>query len=539
VVVRSASCLPLLAVVACTGTIGEPSTPTSSATAAVCAAGVDPGPVYLRRLTNAEYAHVVRDVLGVDAAAMTATFPQDLARTGFDNSSLEQTVSVLHAARYFDAAQRIATQVVTTPALRGRLGTCELSAGAPCLTQLIRATGRRLYRQPLTEDEVAELLAIATGEANAADGLQLTLEAMLNSPRFLFRAEVGTPENGRLKLTGFELATRLSFFLTGSSPDDALLAAAEAGELDDADGVARHARRLLATDAAHAALQRFAHQWFHVDLITTTARDVQAFPEFGPELKASLIGELDRLFDEHLFGEGSNFMDLYTRTSTFADARVAAQYGTPAPSTPFGRLELEGDRAGLLGTPGWLTITSRRSLTSPITRGVMFREIVLCDPAPPPMVNVSPPMPMGNESFADAEERHTADPACAGCHALIDPIGHGLERYDSLGKSRTTYPTGAPVRLTGRVAGLGLDDDGFGGARELGRLVAASDKGRACVVQHLFRYGLGRKERADDAKDECTLAQLNERFLGSTFHFPDLVVAFATSDAFRYRRPAP
>jgi len=192
------------------------------------------------------------------------------------------------------------------------------------------------------------------------------------------------------------------------------------------------------------------------------------------------------------------------------------------------------DRGGLFTTAAFLTATTRGNDTSPILRGKFVRESILCQTLPAPPPGIMPLEVMPGQNAADLEEQHTKDPGCAACHLTINPIGNGLERYDGIGALRTKYASGAPVRTDGEVKGIAGST--FSNGVELGKVVAASDLGQACVVTKTFRFAMGRKE--DPGADACTLASLGAAFKGASFSFPQLLTAFVTSDAFRYRRPA-
>lgn len=492
----------------------------------------DPGPTPLRRLTHAEYAAAVRDVFGVDAVALAQTFPADVTTGSFDNDAANQTISVLLGEAYLDAAQTIAAEVVSTPERRDALVGCDLAQGDDCLHSFAATLGRRLWRRPLRDDELEGFVALASGNATTVEEkASIIVEAALMSPNFLFRVERGVADPdapGLLKLDGYEVATRLSFFLWGTTPDDALLDAAEAGELDTAAGVSTQAEAMLADDRAQAAMSAFADQWFRVNGMETQYRDPEEFPEWNEALAMSMRDELQRLLEDFMWGE-SDFLGLLTADHGYVDENLAAIYGVDAGNVDWSN---DADRGGFFTTAAFATASSRAGDTSPVTRAVYVREVVLCDPPPAPPPDVPLLEPAEGESTQDAFERHTADPACAGCHLTLDPIGHGLERYDSIGRLRGEYADGSKVRLVGTVLVDGELQE-FAGGKQLGMLVAGSAAAERCVVMHAQRYAMGRHEEDVDA---CALDRATQAFGESGHAFEAMLIDLVTSDAFRYRR---
>ena len=520
--------IALVSVMGCSGTIGgtsdgkgtSGSRPGTTAPGGandpvdLCANGqVDPGPVFMRRLTNSEYAYAIKDLLGIDATATVAMFPSDLTAREFmsgrfDNSSVQQTISTLHGSRYMGAATQFATNVVTAADVRTKIFGCDPTQGdtTKCLTSFISTFGRRAYRRPVTAEESSALLNLAASEPDKQEAASLVLQAMLMSPNFLFRVEVGAAIDAArpdlVPLTGYELATRIGFLLFGRSPDDRLLDAAAAGHLDTAQGAEEVTRGLLSDPRMHESMLNFASQWLQTNRLPTIQRDPAQYPAFSPELMQSMQGEFTRLLDDFMFTPKASFLDLYTAPYGYADARLAAIYD-PAKSATAGtgtsglaRVDFTGssDRGGFFTTPAFLTATTRGNDTSVIQRGLYVRQVVLCDELPQPPPGITPPEAKPGESALDAETRHTADPVCAGCHVRINPVGHGLERYDAIGRTRTTYPNGKPVSQTGHVDGLATPD--YAGGVELGRIVKESPGSKNCVVAHGFRWAMGRPRGA-------------------------------------------
>ncbi len=499
--------------------------------------GIDPGPMFLRRLTHREYEATVRDLLGVDPAAQVATFPADVVTSSFDNNGLNQTISTLLGERYLVAARSFAAEVVGDADLRASVIGCD-PASAECIDEFAARFAARAFRRPPTEEEVAQLVALAQTQSDPLDAASIVIEAVLQSPKFLFRIEVGVedPEHpDRRKLTGHEVATRLSYFLWGTMPDDGLLAAAAAGELDDADGVATTAAEMIADARARDTMRAFADQWMHLETIDAQTRD-ETFPEFDDALKTAMRAELDRMVEDAMWADGADFMSLYTTRTGHVNDALAAVYGVEPP----GSTELQphdfGDdpmRGGLFTTVGFATASSRASETSPVQRAMFVRKSVLCDPPPPPPPNIPSVEPDEGESVQDAFERHIDQgESCAACHLLLDPIGFGLERYDSIGRLRTEYASGDPVRTDGTITIDGEAHE-FTDGVQLGALVAASTQAETCVVTQTWRFALGRDE---DVADGCGREQALSTFVDSEHGFAALLVAVVQTDTFRYRR---
>lgn len=532
----------LLLLSACTAKIELPPKQVPPASVA-CVNGVDPGPLLMRRLTNDEYLRSVNWLLTTDASPLVATFPADLRRTGFDNAFELQTVSVSHANAYFSTAKTLSDRLFADSTRTAALLGCDPSGAKreSCLRSFITTFGRRAWRRPLTTAEVDALFTLTATEAQPLDGAALALRAMLQSPKFLWRVELGQSEAGHpyLKLSGLEVASRLSFFLWGGPPDDALLDAAVNGELDTAEGVEAKARAMLDDPRSKSSFQRFIDQWFGFERIAGLSRTAATFPNFDDAMKSSMAEEVHRLFDRYLWQDGENLLDVYNTRQGFADDRLATLYGkTLAQPGSWNTLDWAGDanRGGLFTTAGLLAVTTRNDFTSPIQRGLYVRDTVLCNKPNLPPSGVPQLSMMPGENLANAENRHTSDPACSGCHKLIDPVGKGLERYDAIGQLRSSYPDGTPVAQSGRVEGL--DDPDYSGGVELGERLRAAPDSVTCAVKHSFRWTMARKENTPDASDACALEQLAQRFQDHGGSFRELVLAFVTNDAFRYRRPA-
>ncbi len=516
---------------ACTGDIADPLDTPPSGTEACDPSKPEPGPTYLRRLTNAEYRRTVALMFGEGFDALTDAFPPDSATKGYTNNAEGIAISPLHVERYESAARSIAADVAVSGRLEALAG-CG-PADTACLDGFIDGLGRRAFRRPLDEDERAAFRALAastSGDPDPYTPFRLVVEGALQSPSFLFRVERGTTEEGgRIKLTGFEVAARLSFLLQGRAPDDALLDRAALGELDTADGVRGVALELLGTAETEAVVLGFANEWLQLGALGAQTRDPARFPLFGPELLESMALETESLARAALLGGGDARL-LLTSRDAYLDASLAELYGVSAPAEPGPYTFGEGEhRAGLLTQASVLTVTAANESAAFIRRGKYVRDALLCesilrDPNAPPLDAAQ------GQSAEELFAAHLADPACSHCHEKLDPIGHGFARYDAIGAYHETDPSGAPIAETGDVTGVSVG--AFTGPVDLGARLADLPEVHRCMVVQTFRYGFGRGEIP---VDECTIDTLTDGFVDGGYSFEELILELTASDAFRYR----
>lgn len=510
-------------------------------------AATDPGRVTLHRLNRAEYDNTVRDLLGTSRTPAVA-FPIDDRGSGFDNIADVLTISPLHINLYYQAAEELVTEALSTPALRSRIVSCDLGTGGEaCARASLAAFTRRAWRRPVADaelDGLMQLVTVAVGQGDSVEvGLSLALRAALLSPHFVFRVELD-PEPTSLTphaLSPHELASRLSYFLWSTMPDDALFAAADAGTLADPASLTAEVARLLADEKAKALVDNFAGQWLYLRALDIAEPAPSLFPSFSRELADAMRAESELLFREVAFA-GVPLTSLLTSDFTFLDDRLATHYGLPAPgsSTP-ARVTLTGnlERGGLLSHGSFLTVTSHPNRTSPVNRGKWVMQELLCETVPPPDPNLDM---SGAEmdlaaglSQREVLARHRADPACSGCHSLMDPIGLGLENYDAIGRYRTMDGMNV-IDSTGTLP----SGSTFTGPKELAALVAADPAFARCVVQKLYTYALGRTpDLTPGHLDTETLPALAARLAASGYSFAELALGIVTSPTFLNRRGDP
>jgi Protein of unknown function (DUF1592)/Protein of unknown function (DUF1588)/Protein of unknown function (DUF1595)/Protein of unknown function (DUF1587)/Protein of unknown function (DUF1585) len=501
---------------------------------AACSENLDPGAAFLRRLTNEEYDNTVADLLGYTGrASVDFGLLADTAATGFDTASETVTLSGPVFEKFERAASALATWWLQHEAAVVVTAGCKIESSG-CLQTFVTNFGHRAFRRALTAVETEALLRLAAAGDDPRDAAALVLQGILLSPNFLFRPEVGYLDQGRVKLTGNELATRLSYALLRTTPSSELLARAESGELDTADGVLRIARDLQKTPRAKSAAKAFLTQWFRLKRVKGLRFETGKYA-WSDDLAASMTIESEKMLEHFFWTEGQDFLGVLDARFSFVDERLARHYGIPAPVEPWGRVDFPPDspRAGLMGQGSVLSLTSKPDHVSAILRGKFVRESILCSEIPSPPANVPPlSAPLPNESERERFARHTSDPACGGCHALLDPIGFGLSDFDAVGAIRTVDDLGRPVDNRGVIEGEA--PVAFHGAVELAGLLRASPDSAMCASVHVLRYALGRNEDSQD--DACALDALVASFGEAGNNLPELFAYFAASDLFRYRR---
>jgi hypothetical protein len=494
-------------------TAGAP--PTTGAVPDNCTGDEVPGPRRLRLLTRAEYANSVADLLGIPVPIVD-NLPVESVVDGFDNNATAQVVTSRHMDEYLSTGDRLATQAMTTS--KGKLLPCEAGA-AGCDRTFVAAFGRRAFRRPLTDAEVTRYLALfapANTGGSFDQGMQLAMAALLASPSFLYRSEVGEKAaDGTYKLTGYEVASALSFFLWNTTPDDQLLDAARIGSLDRVDGVDAQARRLLADPRSRPAVNHFFREWLSTTGFQFTNKDTAIYPAFTDKVRTAMIAEADAFISHVTFEGNGAFKDLFTADFVFANDALATFYGLPALTGPDLRQVPAGaGRGGLLTLGAVLGMHAHSNESSPVRRGVFVRQRLLCQslPPPPPNVDTTPPGLDARLITRDRFARHSSDPACRECHQYIDALGFGFERYDGVGAYRAEE-AGLPIDTTGQLRGIEkLTADtstAFDGPQQLGALLAASPNAQACLPRQLFRYVRGGESGGADA---CAIKKLQEGF---------------------------
>jgi hypothetical protein len=503
--------------------------------------------VGIHRLNNTEYDNTVRDLLGV-AETPAQTFIADEKALGFDSIADALGMTEAQYEQYFNAAAALTGTTFADATLRTRIVTCTPASAddTECMESIIRAFGRRALRRPLADGEVAKLSALAADARALGDDfdgqIAHVVRALLSSAAFLYRVELDDdPESAEPHaLNDFELASRLSYLLWSTMPDDELLDAAERGDLQRDAELDRQLDRMLEDPRSSRFVSGFAGQWLGLRALQSHQVDSEVFPAWDEPLRTAMVREGLRYFDEFLHGDRS-FAEFFSADVNFVDAELAALYGWGGndfdPDAP--RAETGDERRGFLGLASFLTLTSFSYRTAPTLRGKWVLENLLCEEIPPPPPNV-PQLEQETPSAAQSlniRERlaeHRANPTCATCHTILDPIGLGLESFDAIGRYRERYAEGDAIDASGMLP----SGESFDGLLELSSLLADDPRLSDCVTEKLLTYALSRKLVGSDMP---YLEELRESFAQAGLSLRSLLRDIVLSDPFRYRRgePAP
>jgi len=531
------------------GTTPMPVDPMNTDAAKNCMPSIPPAP--LRRLSYAEYQATTTDLLGALETA-PVTLSRDPDERGFENRASLLNPSPMLVEQWGDGAIAAGLAASTAIGAAGSIVPCApktAAAEAPCGVQFIQQFGAKAFRRPLTADEVADFTAFFEGEranSNFAGAVQLTTEAFLQAPQFLYRMELGdaaTAQADRLKLTSYEIATRLAYLAWGSAPDAMLMAAAATPSgLDDAATREAHARRLLKDPRAGQMMVEFHRQWLDLDHLAKEPKDSKTYPKYDATLESAIREEADRFVRKVVWQGAGTISAFLTSTDTEVNAPLAALYGVAAPgatATTWVAASLDPtQRAGFLTRADYLAGRAHQLEGSPPLRSVFIRDRLLClaPLMPPADANLSEPAAtpgMVAETNRQLFEDRIAPATCKGCHTIINPMGYGLESYDAVGAYRT-MDNGLPVDATGSINGTGDVDGPFTGGVELSKKLAASKTVAACVAQNWYAYAEGRDL---GTADSCRLAKLNLSLAAASGDVRELLVAIVTSPEFIYRDP--
>jgi hypothetical protein len=516
----------------------------------------DPGTAPVRRLTRTQYRNTVRDLLGVEIdAAELVNLPSDSER-GYDTYAGTLTLSPLLFEKYHAAATQViaalrAPDKDATPAqqqawsaLFGADPGATPAAQKTAARTLITRFARRAYRRPAAPDELARLFKLydtVAGSRSYVDAIKLTLTAALVSPNFLLRVEADRGQRGSKEaypLTAHELATRLSYLLWSTTPDDQLSELADKGSLTQASVLTAQVKRMLADPRARALSDGFFATWLQINHLDRARPTEQQFPAFTPKLRQAMYDEAMRFVDELRLTDG-NLLDLLKSDYTFVNEDLAKHYGIDGVSGPELRkvaLKPEHRRGGVLGMGAMLAMTSHTFRTSPTLRGKWVLDVILGTPPPPPPADVKPIDEAAGhgkaaKSFREQLEQHVTDPTCASCHKKMDPLGFAMDSYDAVGAWRTGTAE-RPLDTSGSLP----SGEKLSGVDDL-RAVLWKERPRFTrnLVEQFLLYALGRDRiTADEALIDDLVAKL-----GSDNHrFSTLITGVVTSTPFTLRKNA-
>jgi hypothetical protein len=531
-----------------TGTGGGGAAGTGAGTAGTGGAPVvfAPSAGAYRRLTASALRNSLRDLLQ-GPVTIGAIEPDSWSVGGLASvSAATVSISAAGVEQYQSAIDAATSQAFADATRRGKLLGCTPSSGTDmaCFQSFVTRFGRLAWRQPLTSAQVtrhANLIAnVAATLGDVNEGMRAGMQALLLSPNFLYRLERGAAPaaggTGFWQYTSSEIATRLSYFLTNSTPDATLLDLADQKGLETREAILAQADRLLGTAAGRESVGNFASELYQLQLIASRAKDPK-FTEYTPALQTAMMQEIPAMFKAIVFDRNASALELLTTRSTFATRELAALYGLPTTglsSTSLAAVALPADglRAGLLTTAGFLSLYANQEEGSPTQRGKFIREILLCQtiPLPPPDVSTVLPDPPAGSTFTKRQRltMHETVSSCAACHRLMDPLGLTLENFDAIGKYRST-DQGLPIDVSGD-----LDGSKFSGPVELGQALAARPEVADCLVRNMYRYGTGHVETASERP---VLDALKSTFRSGGHRVRDLMRDIVASDGFRFVAP--
>jgi hypothetical protein len=526
---------------ACTGTLGT-SEGDERAPARRGSETPDPGTKPIHRLNTAEYNATVADVLGARLQPATASWRGGEVH-GFDNMAPVLGVDAVQYERYFVAAEALVSELLENPAMRDKLIPCAAADDASCVRTTLDTAGLRIFRRPLADDERETYAKVyraarALGDDHYASA-GLMIRALLSSAEFLYRIEVDPDPTSSEKhpLNTYELASRLSYFLWSSAPDDKLLALAADESLADDAVLAETVVEMLADPKSERFVANFAGQWLGARRVVDHPTSPEVYPTWTPEIARAAANEIYSYFDEFLRSDRS-WLEFLKADLNFVDPHLAGHYGIPAPASGAARIEHHSDeRAGFFGLAGFLALTSMDRRTSPTLRGKWVLMNLMCThpPDPPPGADIVEFEEEGEnavQNIREALELHRSEPACANCHALFDPFGLALEQFDGVGRFRTTYPDGSVIDPKADLHGVPFS--GLEGAAEI---VTSQPEFGPCVTEKMLMYALGRPLTPGD---RAHVERLADEWLGGE-DVPTLARAIqgvVLTEVFRYRRAA-
>lgn len=499
------------------------------------------GPPVMRRLTESQYRDTVASIFGTDVP-ITARFERGLRAEGLIAIGTSESGMSPFSVEQYDAAALGVAAAVVSEKNRDQFVPCKPQAGvafdAGCAKRFVEQHGPLLFRRPLASEEVSRFVAMAkAGQERMGDfyaGLELTLAGIMMSPEFLLRIERTQPDpdhSDRRQLDVWSKATRLSYFLTNSTPDQELLRAAAAGDLDTRKGLQRQVERLIESPRFEPAVRAFFQDMLQFDKFDDLAKDSVVYPAFNSTVAADAKEQTLRTITHLLIEQHGDYRDLFTTRQTFLTRPLGIVYRLPVPTrngwenTVFPE---SSHRVGIQSHVAFLALYSHPGRSSPTLRGKAIREVFLCQevPDPPPNVDFATVQETSNTSMPTARDRldvHRTQPACAGCHAIMDPPGLTLENFDGLGTYRTVE-NDAPINPSGSLDGTDFQTpEGFGQA------LHDHPETPRCLVERMYRYAVGRDT---EMEERPYMDYLTKSFAASGFRVPELMRTIALSENF-------
>ncbi len=511
-----------------------------------------PAPAGLKRLTSDQYHNTLRDLFGETLPLPTNLEPDTLVAGSATVGAARIGLSENGVEKFARAAFELAGAALRDEGFQRRYVPCPASGAfdEACASSFITGFGRRAWRRPLLPEETARYLRLAREVAGPpggkgrglGGGLAAVTAALLQSPHFLYRSELGTPDPKdptRRRLTDYEMASRLAYFLWGAPPDDRLLDAAEAGRLATDAGLSAETERMLKSPRARETMSGFFVELFRLRRLDRLYEGRGKHPKFTTTVPQAMKGETLRVIEEIAFDPARDFREIFSTRFSYVNEELARLYGLPGPapgSKPaddktFRRVTFSADnpRTGVLGQAAFLSIFAHSNSSSPTRRGKFIREALLCQAVPPPPPSVDTRLPKDKEGVVRTTrqklQEHRDNPRCNGCHKAMDPLGLAFEGFDNLGIQRKA-DAGLPIDTSGEV-----DGTPFKTPAEMGALLARNPKIGACVARSLFRYALGSLESEGE---EPLLEELARGLERDGYRFVALVANVIKSEGFRY-----
>jgi hypothetical protein len=500
--------------VGCTGQIGDSAESSGGGSGELAPPSCTTrGPRMIRRLTNEQIHNTLRRAFADDAVP-GGNVVTDPVVNGFRVDATQAVVRDLDAQLIMTYAETVADWAVTTKL--GQLSSCQ-AMDAACVRTFVDALGARMFREPVAPAIAETYAKLFTAEASFADGARATIAAMIQSPLFLYRRELGTKQpDGSYALTPYEIASSLSYMLTSGPPDDDLLAAAAQGRLATRADLDREVARLLAEPASATTFGQFARDWLEVGDLPRRAK-VDPTNQLTDEIRAQMLDETASLF-VHVLRAKAPLGELFTSSSTFAGDALARYYGLPGTTRA----------TGILGLGSVLARHALADTSSPVQRGVLVRKRLLCEELAPPPPNVEANLAAPTTAMTTRQryEAHSQATACKSCHTRIDPVGFAFERFDAFGRRRD-QDGGLPVDTHGELSGMSDGTIALDGLDSLSAYLARSTQVRECVTRYLSYFALG--------LDGCSESELRAEIASGDGSLQSIVAAIVHSSHFTSR----
>jgi len=509
----------------------------SVATSSACGTTYAPGHIAIHRLTNDEYDNTIRDLLYTTATPATAFDPSPAGESGFENDSDALIISDDLISAYYTAAESLADAVIASKGVAGgaysQIVTC--AASAACAQTVITNLATRAYRRPVTSDEVATLMGVYNADTDFDTGIQDVINAILMNPKFIFvytTSAQSQVDGAPFAIDDYAIASRLSYALWQTMPDAQLTQLAAAGQLSDPATLEGQVTRMLKDPRVSSMLKSFRNDWAALLTLADPNGTLVGLPD---TTRASMVGEVDAFLQDLVVNDKS-FLNVLTGNYAFVDQTMAGYYGIAFPGsdpTAYVQVALPADRTGLVTTPGILTATAGDvAYTHPVHRGHWLTQKITCTPPslPPQNTNETFTNPStSGESPREALAEHTSNPACSGCHAVMDALGLGLENYDPFGNWRRTYPS-VPGTIDASGTLPAPDGKAFTNGLDMYADLAVDDGTRACLAQQIMAYTLTRALTSTD--DLCVVRAIGAASVTPTGAFSNTIKMIAESRQF-------